>query len=58
MNSTHLLGQNRVWLVGPYKVLDPEGNLVAMVEESDKDLNVRQEREIKFKTLRVFGPVS
>ncbi len=42
---------------GPYKVLDPENNLVAMVSKSTKAANDGQEREITFKTLRVFGPV-
>jgi tRNA pseudouridine55 synthase len=56
LSSTHLLGPDRgaVWPGGPCKVLDPESNLVAMVEKSAVTQNDRQEREIKFKTLRVF----
>ena len=60
LNSTHLLGPDlsQLWSVGPFKVLDSESNLVAMVEKTAKAVNDRQEKEITFKTLRVFGPVS
>ncbi len=60
LNSAHILGphRGRVWPGGPYKVLDPESNLVAMAERSTKAIEVRPEREITFKTLRVFGPVA
>jgi len=60
LNSTQILGSHRgrAWLGGPYKVLDPESNLVAMAERSTKAIEVRPEREITFKTLRVFGPVA
>jgi tRNA pseudouridine55 synthase len=49
---------NRGMTAGPYKVLDPDNNLVAMVSSSAKAANDRQEREIVFKSLRVFGSVS
>ena len=60
LNSTHLLctDSKEVWQEGRYKVLDPEGNLVAMVEQSVQAMKDTQEREATFKTLRVFGPVS
>ena len=59
LNSTHLLcSESRgVWQEGRYKVLDPEGKLVAMVEQSVQAMKDRQESEATFKTLRVFGPV-
>jgi tRNA pseudouridine55 synthase len=60
LKSTHLPDPDHgpVWPEGPYKVLDPEGNLVAMVEQSAETTTLWREREITFKTLRVFGRVS
>ena len=43
---------------GPYRVLDPDNNLVAMVSKVDQGVNERHEGEIKFKNLRVFRPIS
>ena len=45
-------------LEGPCRVLDPDNNLVAMVSKSDQEAKEWHEGEIKFKTLRVFGPIS
>ena len=45
-------------LVGPYRVLDPDNNLVAVVSESVKGVNESPERGSDFKTLRVFGSIS
>ena len=60
LNPSHLLQPNhgQVWPRGPYKVVDPGSNLVAIVEKPAKAMNDGQKREITFKTLRVFGPVS
>jgi hypothetical protein len=43
---------------GPYRVLDPDNNLVAMVAKSGQGTNGGHEGEITFKTLRVFGRIS
>jgi tRNA pseudouridine55 synthase len=45
------------WPPGSYKVLDPDGDLVAMVSKVAKAANDRQEEGFTFKTLRVFGTV-
>jgi tRNA pseudouridine55 synthase len=45
-------------LEGPYRVLDPDNNLVAMVSKADQGANDGHREEITFKTLRVFGPIS
>ncbi|UCG14419.1 MAG: tRNA pseudouridine(55) synthase TruB [Deltaproteobacteria bacterium] len=59
LNSSLLLGceSDQGWPEGPYKVLDPDTDLVAMVAKSAIVSNDRQEREVTFKTLRVFGTV-
>lgn len=60
LDSRQFLGPEpgRGWSGGPFKVLDPDNNLVAMVSESTKAVNDNRKREIIFKTLRVFGSVS
>jgi tRNA pseudouridine55 synthase len=60
LNSANLHGpdRGRVWPEGPYKVLDHKGHLVALVEKLARTVNNMQDEEIKFRTLRVFGPVS
>jgi tRNA pseudouridine55 synthase len=45
-------------LEGPYRVLDPGNELVAMVSKSAQGSSDGHEGEITFKTLRVFGPIS
>ena len=50
-------GSSPGWPAGPYKVLDPDNNLVAMVSKAAKVANDRQEGGVTFKTLRVFGAV-
>ncbi len=50
-------GPSPGWPAGPYKVLDPDNNLVAMVSRTAKAANDRQEEGVTFKTLRVFGAV-
>ena len=50
-------GPSPGWPAGPYKVLDPDNNLVAMVSKTAKAANDRQEEGVAFKTLRVFGAV-
>ena len=45
-------------LEGPYRVLDPDNNLVAMVSKSVEAVKEGSGREFEFKTLRVFGPIS
>ena len=45
-------------LEGPYRVLDPDNNLVAMVSKASQRANDDHQEEITFKTLRVFGPIS
>jgi tRNA pseudouridine55 synthase len=45
-------------LEGPYKVLDPDNNLVAIVSRVDEGSNDGHKGEIRFKTLRVFGLLS
>jgi tRNA pseudouridine55 synthase len=45
-------------LEGPYRVLDPDNNLVAMVSKACQEANDDHQEEITFKTLRVFGPIS
>jgi tRNA pseudouridine55 synthase len=59
LDSTQLLGlePGQDCVAGPLKVLDPDDNLVAMVSKAAKAANDRQDREIIFKTLRVFGSV-
>ena len=42
---------------GPYRVLDPDNNLVAVVSKAGQGANEGHEEEIKFKALRVFGSV-
>jgi tRNA pseudouridine55 synthase len=46
------------WTAGPYKILDPDDNLVAMVSQAAKAANDTQGGGVTLKTLRVFGPVS
>ena len=46
------------WTSGPFKVLDPDENLVALVSKAAKVVNDSEDEEIIFKTLRVFGSVS
>jgi tRNA U55 pseudouridine synthase TruB len=43
---------------GPYRVLDPDNNLVAVVSPAGHGANKGHERETKFKALRVFGSIS
>jgi len=59
LDSTQFLAPEpgQGWTAGPFKVLDPEDNLVAVVSKAAKAANDRQDREIIFKTLRVFGSV-
>ncbi|MCG6918872.1 MAG: tRNA pseudouridine(55) synthase TruB [Deltaproteobacteria bacterium] len=45
-------------LEGPYRVLDPDNKLVAMVAKSGQASNGGHAGEITFKTLRVFGLIS
>ena len=45
-------------LEGPYRVLDPDNKLVAMVAKPDQASNGGHAGEITFKTLRVFGLIS
>ncbi len=60
LESTQFIGPGpgRAMIAGPYRVLDPDNNLVAMVSSSVKAANDTKQREIVFKTLRVFGSVS
>ncbi len=60
LGSNHLLQPNwgPVWPKGPYKVVDPGTKLVAIVDKPTEAINDGQKREITFKTLRVFRPVS
>jgi tRNA pseudouridine55 synthase len=51
-------GPSSGWPAGPYKILDPGNNLVAMVSQAAKAANDTQEGGVTLKTLRVFGPVS
>ena len=51
-------GPSPGWPAGPYKILDPDNNLVAMVSKAARAANDRQEERVTLKTLRVFGPVS
>jgi tRNA pseudouridine55 synthase len=51
-------GPSPGWPAGPYKILDPDNNLVAMVSKAAKAANDGQEGGVTLKTLRVFGPVS
>jgi hypothetical protein len=59
LNSSHLLDPDRsgIWPDGPHKVLDPDNNLVAMVAKSAAAETDGEDKQITFKTLRVFGPV-
>jgi tRNA pseudouridine55 synthase len=57
LNSTEFLDP-KPRLEGPYRVLDPDNNLVAMVSKSGQAFNDGREGEATFKTLRVFGLVS
>jgi tRNA U55 pseudouridine synthase TruB len=50
--------ESELSLEGPYRVLDPDNNLVAMVAKSGQGSIDGHEGEITFKTLRVFGPIS
>ncbi len=60
LDSTQFLGPEpgQDCTAGPFKVLDPDDNLVAVVSEAAKAANDREDRQIIFKTLRVFGSVS
>ncbi|MEJ2430506.1 MAG: tRNA pseudouridine(55) synthase TruB [Deltaproteobacteria bacterium] len=42
---------------GPYRVLDPDNNLVAVVSKAGQGGTEGYEKEIKFKSLRVFGTI-
>ena len=42
---------------GPYRVVDPDNNLVAMVSKAGQGATEGCEKEIKFKSLRVFGTI-
>lgn len=57
LESAHLIDEysGKSWPRGPAKVLDPDNQLVAMVVKSADDL---PDKEIVFKTLRVFGNIS
>ncbi len=57
LNSREFL-ESELSLEGPYRVLDPGNNLVAMVAKSGQRPSDGHEGEITFKTLRVFGPIS
>lgn len=56
LNSREFL-DSQSSLEGPYRVLDPDNNLVAMVAKSGQRANDGHKGEITFKTLRVFGPI-
>jgi tRNA pseudouridine55 synthase len=43
---------------GPYRVLDPDNNLVAVVSQAGHGASKGDEGETKFKALRVFGAIS
>jgi tRNA pseudouridine55 synthase len=43
---------------GPYRVVDPDNNLVAVVSKACQEAKDDHQEEITFKTLRVFGPIS
>ena len=57
LNSREFL-ESELSLEGPYRVLDPGNNLVAMVAKSGQGSSDGHEGEITLKTLRVFGPIS
>ena len=57
LNSREFL-DSQSSLEGPYRVLDPDNNLVAMVAKSGQVANDGHKGEITFKTLRVFGRIS
>jgi tRNA pseudouridine55 synthase len=57
LNSTEFLDPKSS-REGPYRVLDPDNNLVAMVAKSGQAVDDEHEGEITFKTLRVFGLIS
>jgi len=57
LNSTEFLDPESS-LDGPYRVLDPDNNLVAMVSKSGQGVNDGHEGESTFRTLRVFGIIS
>jgi tRNA pseudouridine55 synthase len=57
LNSREFL-DSEFSLEGPYRVLDPDNNLVAMVAKSGQGANDGHKGEITFKTLRVFEPIS
>ena len=57
LNSTEFF-ESKPSLEGPYRVLDPDNKLVAMVAKSGQASNGGHEGEITFKTLRVFGLIS
>ncbi|MFP3870461.1 MAG: tRNA pseudouridine(55) synthase TruB [Syntrophobacteria bacterium] len=56
LNSREVLDdhQGQARAEGPYKVVDPEGDLVAVVRKSGKALQDEEHREARFETLRVF----
>jgi tRNA U55 pseudouridine synthase TruB len=57
LNSTEFI-EPKSSLEGPYRVLDPDNKLVAMVARSGEAINDGHEGEITFKTLRVFRLIS
>jgi tRNA pseudouridine55 synthase len=57
LNSTEFI-EPKSSLEGPYRVLDPDNKLVAMVARSGEAINDEHEGEITFKTLRVFRLIS
>jgi tRNA pseudouridine55 synthase len=59
LDLTEVLGSDRGrdLPAGPYKVVDSESSLVAMVAKQKDVLNDQREGEIRFKTLRVFGRI-
>ena len=57
LNSTEFI-EPKCSLEGPYRVLDPDNKLVAMVARSGEAINDGHEGEITFKTLRVFRLIS
>ena len=42
---------------GPYRVVDPDNKLVAIVSKAGQGATEGCEKEIKFKSLRVFGAI-
>jgi tRNA U55 pseudouridine synthase TruB len=58
LDSKHVPDCGRQWPEGPYKVVDANSNLVAIVARAGEPSNGEREEEVTFKTLRVFGTVT